>query len=204
MLALVLWRLRLDEVDLLATSVEPRPAKGERRPVGADLEAKHANIERQRRVHVVHVDRYVMEANWLHGLDYGTPLHEGPKRQAKGTGHCLSSMAVTQIGSSPVFSSVWAGVPSLHSIGGMTEGGWVARVSNTTLPVSSRRMKWLPLRATIRCLARWVCRGVLSPTSMTVSITREMLVFEHDGMVSGVGYRPVQIVLCNPRHGRGC
>jgi hypothetical protein len=81
MLALVPWRLRLDEVDLLAPSVEPGPTKRESRPVRTDFEPERANIERQRGVHVVHVDRYVMKANWLHGLDYGTAAAGRPKKR---------------------------------------------------------------------------------------------------------------------------
>jgi hypothetical protein len=79
MLALVPRRLRLYEVDLLATSVEPGSSERESRPVRTNFEPEDANIERQRGVHVVHVDRYVMKANWLHGLDYGTAAARSPK-----------------------------------------------------------------------------------------------------------------------------
>ena len=59
-------------MDLLATCVEPGPAKGKSRSVRTDLEAEGVNVERKCRVHVVHIDRYVVEANRLHGVDYCT------------------------------------------------------------------------------------------------------------------------------------
>ncbi len=58
--------LGLEQVDLLATSVEPRPTEPEVRSVRAGAKAQHLRVEGQRRVDVVHVDRHVVHSEWSH------------------------------------------------------------------------------------------------------------------------------------------
>jgi hypothetical protein len=52
-----------DEVHLLATCVQPGTIETEVGPVRADFETELVNVERNRGVNVIDVDRYVMDAD---------------------------------------------------------------------------------------------------------------------------------------------
>ena len=56
----------LDQVELLATGVEPRTSEPERGPVGAWLQAQHLRVEVQRLVDVGDVDRHVVDSERSH------------------------------------------------------------------------------------------------------------------------------------------
>ena len=86
--------------------------------------------------------------------------------------------------SAPVFSSVWAGVPLSPHDGLDDRGRRCIRVSKTTLPVASRRMKVAAAAPIMMCLVRCVCNGVASPTSMTVSRHAHVIVLEDHSVVS--------------------
>ena len=56
----------LDQVDLLATGVEPGPSEREVGPVAAGHEAEHARVEPEGRLDVVDVDGHVMDGERSH------------------------------------------------------------------------------------------------------------------------------------------
>src|SRR5439155_6606753 len=61
-------RFALDEVDLLAAGVEPGAAEAEVGTVGPGGETEHVHVEAHRLLGLAHVDRDVMQRQWLHGL----------------------------------------------------------------------------------------------------------------------------------------
>ncbi len=61
-----------DEVHLLATYVQPGTIETEVGPVRADLETELVNVERERGINVIYVDRHVMDTERFYDPDYGT------------------------------------------------------------------------------------------------------------------------------------
>ena len=59
-------RGRTDEVHLLASDVEPRASDAEIGAIASGRQAQHVDIEAQRLVDVVDVDRHVMDSDRLH------------------------------------------------------------------------------------------------------------------------------------------
>jgi hypothetical protein len=207
-LAHVLWRLRFDEVDLLATRVEPSPAEGESGSVRTDLEAEHVNIERHRRVQVVHVDRYVMEANRLHGSIMALSLLQCSKRRAEWA---------VRMGGSPL------------ELNGCNADRVLARVLERVCGGPVAPLEWRDDRRRVGCPRVVHHRPRLVPADEVataagdhqvlgqVGVQRRLLpnpddrldhtdvvVLEHHCVVGRVRNRPVQIVFRNLRHGRGC
>ncbi len=96
--------------------------------------------------------------------------------------------------SSPVFSSVWAGVPSLQSTGLMTEGGSVAA------RIEDHRPGCVPPYEVTATGGHHQVLGQVSVHGRPVPHTNDglhhanVLVLEHHPMVLGVGDRSVQLV----------
>jgi hypothetical protein len=66
-LAVTLWWLALDQVNLLATGIEPGTRETEVRSISALLEAEHRDVEIECRLDIVDIDRNVMHGPRLHG-----------------------------------------------------------------------------------------------------------------------------------------
>lgn len=67
----VRW-LGFDEMDLLAAGVQPCPPEAEVGPVGAYLQAENVDVESERGVDVIDVDRHVVQTYESHLVNYGT------------------------------------------------------------------------------------------------------------------------------------
>jgi hypothetical protein len=67
----VRW-LGFDEMDLLAAGVQPCAPEAEVGPVGAYLQAENVDVESERGVDVIDVDRHVVQTYESHLVDYGT------------------------------------------------------------------------------------------------------------------------------------
>ncbi len=113
----------LDQVDLLASEIEPRPAEAEVRPIRPLGQPEHIDIEALGGVDVADVDRDMVDTGGLHGGYSAPPSNSNselddsvPALRYTSSFERLSSMSRLRIVSWPIRSSGPNGASSTFSI----------------------------------------------------------------------------------------